>query len=116
MSAIPFDLLKGSTDLSLPFISRSEKIDPLNLKNIAHDTLLEFGFLVKNLRIINKSAISSIFYRTQSVDSILKEVPPSSDETIDGWFSIFQIFPDLVDGDGLIEYDLTRTLEALKNG
>lgn len=112
MSAIPFESLKGSTDLSIPFITRSEII---GITPINHDTLLEFGFIVKTLRIVNNSPTSSIFYRTGASDAVLKEVPPNSDDTIDGWFAIFLITPDPIAGDGLLEYDLTRTREALKD-
>ena len=117
MSAIPFDQLKGSKDLSLPFISRPERV---GVVPISHDTLIEFGFLVKTLRIINESASSSIRYTINdpvdltNPNLLLKEVPPNSDETIDGWFSIFQIIPDPITGKGSIEMDLTKTIEALK--
>ena len=112
MSAIPFESLKGSTDLSLPFITRSEIIgvNPIN-----HDTLLEFGFIVKTLRIVNNDSSGSIFYRTGASDAVLKEVPPNSDDTIEGWFAIFLITPNSITGNGLLEYDLTRTSEALKD-
>lgn len=112
MSAIDFSSLKSSKDLNIPFLTESELIA---LLQINHDTLLEFGLLVKSLRIVNDDGVNVLTYRTGSASGTLKTIPPNSEATVDGWFSIFQIFPNAVTGNGLIEMDLTSVKDATKD-
>ncbi len=110
MSAIDFNSLKSSKDLEIPFLTNSEDI---GTANIGHDTLIEFGMLVKTLRLVNDSNVG-LGYKVGSPSALLKIIPPNSEVTIDGWFSVFQIFPDSVTGKGLIEMDLVPSKVANK--
>jgi|APSaa5957512535_1039671.scaffolds.fasta_scaffold06084_4 hypothetical protein len=112
MSSIDLGSLKSSKDLDIPFSNDSQAI---GVTQINHDTLIEFGMLVKTLRIVNDDNVNNITYKTGSASGLLKTLPPNSEVTIDGWFSVFQIFPNAVTGNGLIEMDLTPTREALKD-
>ena len=112
MSFIDFPSLKSSKDLDIPFLSDSEIIA---LVTINHDTLIEQGLLVKSLRLVNDDGTNNLDYRTGSPSGTLKSVPPNSEVTIDGWFSIFQVFPNAVTGQGLIETDLVSSKDAQRD-
>lgn len=78
--------------------------------------MLQFGQLCRGIRIINNDSLANVTYRTQSPSAPLRTVPPSSDETIEGWTSYIEINPDPVSGDGIVEIDLVPMQYAKKSG
>ena len=82
MSAIDTDTLKSASDLNIIFDTRPEVIALLQIR---HDSLLEFGRLIKTTKIVNEDGLNNITYRTKSPSAPLRTVPPNSDETIEGF-------------------------------
>jgi hypothetical protein len=111
MSAIQQNGLKSANDPLIPFISVPETIGTVQIR---HDSLLETGLLTKSIRIINNDGANPITYRTASPSSVLKTVPPNSDETIPEWTSYLEINPNAVTGNGILERDLVTNEDAHK--
>ena len=111
MSAIDTDTLKSASDLNIIFDTRPEVIALLQIR---HDSLLEFGRLIKTTKIVNEDGLNNITYRTKSPSAPLRTVPPNSDETIEEWTSYLEINPNPVTGDGLLEMDLVLLKDARK--
>ena len=113
MSAINSGGLKSASDPLIPFITIPEVI---GLLQIRHDSLLEENMITKVIRIINNDAVNPITYRTQSPSNILRSVPPNSDETLEEWTAYIEINPNAVTGNGILERDLVKSEDAIKNG
>jgi len=111
MSAIDTDSLKSASDLNIIFDTRPEII---GITQILHDSLLEFGKLIKITKIVNDDGVNNITYKTKSPSAPLRTVPPNSDETIIEWTAYLEINPDPVTGQGTLEMDLVTPQEAKK--
>lgn len=113
MSAIISDALKAVSDPLIPFITRPENFTTAQIR---HDSLLEFGRLIKAIKITNNDAIASVLVRTQSPSNNTVSVDPNSELIIREWTSFLQIIPDAVTGSGQIEFDLVKSEDAYKQG
>ena len=111
MSAINPDELKSAADPLISFITRPETILTVQIR---HDALLEFGRIIKSIKIVNNDGVNDITYRTISPSNLLRTVPPNSDETVDEWTSYLEINPDAITGSGSLEMDLVQMKDARK--
>ena len=110
MSSYNPDELRSPSDPLLPFSTRKE---PFTTAQLRFDTMLQFGMLTKEIRIINADGANAVTYRTHSPSEGLSTVPPASDETITDWTSYIEINPNAVSGTGTLEIDLVP-IEAAK--
>lgn len=113
MSSINSSGLKSATDPTISFITRPEVIDK---DPIRHDSLLEYGMLIKTLKIVNNDALKPIRYKTQSPSNVYRNVDPLSSEELNEWTSYLEIVPDDTTGTGVLEMDLVQSAEAYQNG
>ena len=112
MSSIDIGNLKSVNDESIPSEFHQEEIGIIEIK---FDTLFRFGKIIQHGRIINNDAVNPISFRVGSAQGAVQQVPPSSDESFDGWFSKIFITPNAVTGNGLLELDLVSSKDARKN-
>lgn len=113
MSFIDINRLKSNTDQTINSITRVERFSTTVRK---FDSLLEYGMIIKTVKIVNNDQTAVVGYRNQSPSSVMREVPISSDETIDEWTSYFEIIPNSNSGSGYIEFELVETREAYRVG
>lgn len=113
MSAIISDALKSVSDPLIPFITRPEDFTTVQIR---HDSLLEFGKLIRAVKITNNDPLANVTVRTQSPSNVLITVDPSSELIIEGWTSYLEINPNGVSGTGQIEMDLVSSEDAYKAG
>lgn len=111
MSAIDTDSLKSASDPLLPFITRIENFTTAPLR---HDSLLEFGYLIKSVKVTNNDNLATLTLRTISPSNNTITVDPSTELTLDEWTSFIEIVPNAVTGNGQIEMNLVTSKEARK--
>lgn len=113
MSFINYANFKASSDIDIPIQPR----EPENFTTAAvnHSTVLEFARVCKQARIINNDAVNQLTFRLHSNTGVVRIVPPSSELTINEWFSDIFITPDGVTGDGQLEMDLVRIEDARRD-
>jgi len=112
VSFVNYENLKASSDIDIPFFPR----DPENFTTavLNHSTVLEFSRICKRARIINNDAVNQLIFRVHSNRGTARIVPPSTELTINEWFSDIFITPDGVTGDGQLEMDLVKIEDAKK--
>lgn len=111
MSSVNPNLLVSPSNNSVPFIGTPFVIGTAQL---IIDTILQFGMLIKSVRITNIDATNTLTYRTQSRSGILKIIPVSSFDLFDEWGSFLEINPNAVTGDALVEIDMALQQDALQ--
>lgn len=111
MSAIDSDSLKSASDPLIPFITR---IENFTTAPIRHDTLLEFGLLVKSIKITNNDNLATMTIKTMSPSNNSITIDPSTELTLEEWTSFLEVVPNAVTGTGQIEMNLTSSKEARK--
>lgn len=112
MSSVNPEELKSPSDSTIPFFTRPEAI---GVAQIIHDTLNEFGVLIKSIKIVNEDGSNNLTYRTQSPSNVLQTVPPNSEDVLDEWTSFLEINPDGTSGSGMLQMDLVELKNARKN-
>lgn len=113
MSYVNKDDLRGILDPTLSFFNTTLAFTTAVL-NI--DTLAQFGAYIRSYRIVNNDAVNNCQYRTVSTTDLLKNVPPSSAVSEQGWESFVQITPNAGTGTGFIELELVSKKDALRPG
>lgn len=76
------------------------------------DALVQFGLLIKSYRIVNNDAGAAVTFRTKSPSGTLKTIAPNSDGSDDDWTSYFEVNPNAVSGNGIIELELVKREDA----
>lgn len=109
MSAINPEELKSASDPNIPFFTFPENF---TINQLRHDTLIEFGQIIKSLKIINNDNLAVVTFRTQSPSGLLRTVDPASELSIDEWTSYLEINPNGVSGNGQIELDMVELNNA----
>ena len=115
MSNINVSEFKSASDDTIPSFNREP--EAFTTVAIRHDTLLQFSMLGKGARIINDDILADLIYRLHSNRGIARTIPPSSEVTIQEWFSQIHVEPDGVTGAGQLELELATFKDARrKNG
>lgn len=111
MSAIDTGSLKSASDPLIPFITRLETVGTAQIR---HDSLLEWGLLIKSVKITNNDTLAVLTVRTNSPSNGLISVDPASELVIEEWTSYLELNPNAVSGVGQIEIDLVQSKDARK--
>ena len=109
MSAINYEKLKSPNDDTIPF--RNEKQDIFQ-SVVKFDSLFRWGMLIKKARIVNNESVNPILVQTGSIQAVAEKIPPNMEQTFEGWFSKIIITPNVLTGDGLLDYDLSNSKDA----
>jgi len=111
MSSLNPDELKSPRDLTIPFLTRPEDFTNVQLRI---DSLIQFGKLIKSIRIENNDTTNNLTWRTQSPSNILRVLAPSAIDGVDEWTSYLEINGNATTGTGQIEMDLVKIQDAKK--
>jgi len=114
VSSLNVSQLKSASDDTVP--SSNREPEAFTTVVIRHETLLEFGMIGKGARIINDDVLNDLTYRLHSNRGLARIIPPSSEITIQEWYSQIHIEPDAVTGLGQLELELATFKDAKKNG
>jgi len=112
LSFVNFDVLKAVSDDTIPF--RAREPEDFTTAVLNHSTVLEFASICKRAKIINNDAVNQIVFRIHSNRATARIIPPSTELTINEWFSDIFITPDVVTGDGQLEMDIVLLEDAKK--
>jgi len=105
--------LKSATDDNIPSFLRTPENGTISA--IRHNTLLEFGLIGKGARIINNDATANLDVRLHNPRATIIVVPPSSELTIEEWFSEIHCEPDGVTGDFQLTIEVAKLPDATRN-
>ena len=111
MSSLNPDELKSPRDLTIPFSTRPENFTTAQLRI---DSLIQFGKLIKSIRIENNDTTNNLTWRTQSPSNILRILAPSAVDEVDEWTSYLEINGNGATGTGQLEMDLVNIQDAKK--
>jgi len=109
MSEYNFDVLKAASDDNIPFLNR--KI-AFTTAQVLIDSLQQFQRLIKSYRIVNRDAIAQLTYRIKSPSGTLETVEQSTEISDDDWTSFLEINPNAVSGNGIVELELVKPIDA----
>jgi len=113
VSSVDTRNFKAASSLEIPFTSREPEIFTTTVLN--HSSILEFGAIFKGARIVNNDSIASLNVRLHSNRGVIRTIPPSSELTIQEWFSDIFLTPDAVTGSGQIELDVVELDDARRS-
>ena len=111
MSSINPDELKSPRDLTIPFSTTPQNFTTVQVRI---DSLIQFGKLIKSIRIENNDTTNNLTWRSQSPSNLLKILGPSAIDEVDEWTSYLEINGNAVTGTGQLEMDLVDLQDAKK--
>jgi len=106
------ETLKSASDDRVPSFLRSAEVGTTTA--IRHNTLYEFGLIGKGARIVNLDAINELIVRLHNPSATAQGVPPSSELSINEWFSELHCEPDGTTGTFQLTLELANLREARK--
>jgi len=104
--------LKAATNENVPSFLRAPENGTTS--NIVHDTILEFGLLGKGARIVNNDTLNNLNLRLHSPTATIIIIPPSSELSIEEWFSEIHCEPHATTGSFQLILELASKTDARK--
>jgi len=81
---------------------------------IRHNTLFEWSLIGKGARVINNDSLNNLNVRLHSPQGTILIVPPSSELTIEEWFSQIHVEPNAVTGDFQLTLEVAQLQDVKK--
>ncbi len=104
--------LKSATDDNIPSFLREAENGTTDV--LAHSTLMEWGLIGKGARIINNDSTNNLEVNLHSNTGTPLIIPPSSELSLNEWFSVIILTPDNSSGNFQVTLEVADIKEASK--
>jgi len=105
---------KSATDDNIPSFLRTPENGTTS--NIIHQTLNEFSLMGKGARIVNNDSTNNLDVRLHNPNATIIIIPPSSELTIEEWFTEIHCEPDGTTGTFQLILEVCEIKDALQKG
>jgi len=114
MSSDVFDTgnLRAATNENIPSFLRTPEVGTTS--NVSHDTAYEFGLLGKGARIVNLDSLNNLTVRLHDPAATAQIVPPSSEMSVEEWFTIIIVEPNATTGTFQLTLELATKIDATR--
>jgi len=106
------EALRSASDDNVPSFLREAENGTTTA--VRHNTLLEWSVLGKGARIINNDATNNLDVRLHSPQGTILVIPPSSELSLNEWFSQIHVEPDGTSGSFQLILEVATMEDARK--